>query len=133
MKIAITSMGADLDAQVDPRFGRAQYFIIIDPDTMEFEAIENQGNEAAHGAGIQSGQLMSSRGVQAVITGSVGPNAHQTLSAAGIEMYQSAGGTVAQTIDDYKSAKLKPISEIGPAHRGMGGGGGRGRGLGPGR
>ncbi len=132
MKIAITATGADFNAQVDPRFGRAQYFIIVDTDTMEFETIENDSTVAAHGAGIQSGQLMSSKGVEAVITGSVGPNAHQTLSAAGIKMYQSGRGTVAEVVSAYKEGKLNPIDEIGPAHRGMGGGG-RGMGRGTGR
>ena len=121
MKIAVTSTGSDLQAQIDPRFGRAQYFIIIDLDTMDFEAIENTSVAAAHGAGIQSGQLMSSKGVTAIITGSVGPNAHQTLSAAGIQIFQSSGGTVAQAIDAYKNGQLKPLTQAGPAHAGTGG------------
>jgi predicted Fe-Mo cluster-binding NifX family protein len=79
MKIAITATGDNLQASVDPRFGRAQYFIILDPDTMEFEAISNTDLNAAHGAGIQSGQLMSSNNVKAVITRNVGPNAQQIL------------------------------------------------------
>ena len=133
MKIAITATGGDLNAQVDPRFGRAQHFIIVDTETMEFEAIENDSTIAAHGAGIQSGQLMSSKGVEAVITGSVGPNAHQTLSAAGIKIYQSGGGTVKEAVSAFKEGKIKPIDEIGPAHGGMRGGGGRGMGRGPGR
>lgn len=133
MKIAITATGTDLNAQVDPRFGRAQYFIIVDTETMDFEAIENDSTVAAHGAGIQSGQLMSSKGVEAVITGSVGPNAHQTLSAAGIKMYQSGRGSVEEVISAFKDGKLDAIGNAGPAHRGMGGGGGRGMGRGPGR
>ncbi len=135
MKIAITATGADLQAQVDPRFGRAQYFIIIDPETMEFEAIENVSLSAAHGAGIQSGQLMSSKDVTAVITGSVGPNAFQTLTAAGIKIFQSTGGTVELAVKAYKNGQLQPITQFGPAHAGMGmsGGMGMGRGIGMGR
>lgn len=122
MKIAVTATGPDLQAQIDPRFGRAQYFIIIDPDTMNFEAIENSSVAAAHGAGIQSGQLMSSKGVTAIITGNVGPNAHQTLSAAGIQIFQSSGGTVAQAIETYKNKQLQSLTHAGPAHAGMEGG-----------
>ncbi|UCE06804.1 MAG: DUF5320 family protein [bacterium] len=135
MKIAITATGSDLQAQVDPRFGRAQYFIIVDPETMEFEAIENTSVSAAHGAGIQSGQLISSKEVTVVITGSVGPNAYQTLTAAGIQIFQTLGGTVAQTIDAYKNRQLQHITQVGPAHggMGMGGGMGTGRGIGMGR
>lgn len=120
MKIAITATGADLQAQVDPRFGRAQYFVIVDPETMEFEAIENSSLSAAHGAGIQAGQLMSSKDVSAVITGSVGPNAFQTLTAAGINIFQSPGGTVQQAVDAYKNRQLQPVTQFGPAHAGFG-------------
>ena len=120
MKIAITATGSDLQAQIDPRFGRTQYFIFIDLDTMDFEAVENTSIAAAHGAGIQSGQLMSSKGVTAIITGSVGPNAYQTLSAAGIQIYQSKECTVAQAIDAYKNGKLQQVTQAGPAHAGAG-------------
>jgi len=135
MKIAVTATRADLQSQVDPRFGRAQYFIIVNPETMEFEAIENSSLSAAHGAGIQSGQMMSSKDVSVVITGSVGPNAFQTLTAAGIQIFQSPGGTVAQAIEAYISGRLQPVTQFGPAHAGMGMGGGMGmgRGIGMGR
>jgi predicted Fe-Mo cluster-binding NifX family protein len=132
MKIAITATGADLHAQVDPRFGRAQYFIIINPETMEFEAVENSSLSAAHGAGIQAGQLMSSKDVSAVITGSVGPNAFQTLTAAGIKIFQSRGGTVEQVIEAFQNGQLPPVTQFGPAHAGMGMGRGMGRGMGAG-
>jgi len=133
MKIAITATGADLNAQLDPRFGRTQYFIIVDPETMSFETIENTGVGAAHGAGIQAGQLMSSKDVSAVITGSVGPNAFQTLTAAGIQIFQSPKGTVKQAVEAYKNGQLQPITQFGPAHAGMGMGGGMGTGRGMGR
>ena len=132
MKIAVTATGTDLQSQVDPRFGRAQYFIIVDSETMEFEAIENSSVAAAHGAGIQAGQLMSSKDVSAVITGSVGPNAFQTLTAAGIQIFQSPSGTVQQAVEAYKNGSLQPVTQFGPAHAGMGMGGGMGRGMGRG-
>ncbi len=144
MKIAITALGPDLQAQVDPRFGRSQFFIIVDTETMQFEVIENASVNAAHGAGIQSGQLMSQKDVSAIITGSVGPNAHQTLTAAGIQIFQAFSGTVAQVIDAYKNGQLQSVTQIGPAHAGTGGGldnamvpgmgagGGMGKGMGPG-
>jgi len=132
MKIAISALGANLESQVDPRFGRAQYFIIVDPETMEFETINNSSIDAMHGAGIQSGQLMSAKDVTVVITGSVGPNAHQILIASGIQIFQTGTGTVAQAIDAFKNKQLQPITQIGPSHAGMGGGMGMGRGMGPG-
>jgi predicted Fe-Mo cluster-binding NifX family protein len=73
MKICVTSQGKTLGDQVDPRFGRCQFFIIVDMDTLVFEAMENQNAEFSGGAGIQSGQLMAQKGVKAVLTGNVGP------------------------------------------------------------
>jgi predicted Fe-Mo cluster-binding NifX family protein len=137
MKIAISSMGTDLNAQVDPRFGRCQYFIIVDPDTMEFEAVENPNINAMGGAGIQSGQMMAEKGVQAILTGNVGPNAFQTLSAAGVQVITGVTGKVKDVIQQFKSGQLQSVSEATvPNHFGIGGGGvpgaGMGRGMGMG-
>lgn len=115
MKVAVTAMGTDLNAKVDPRFGRAQNFIIVDTETMEYQAISNEGMNAAHGAGTQSALLMSQNDVEAVITGNVGPNAHQTLAAAGIKMYQTGNGTVEEAINQFKNNELKEITQAGPA------------------
>ena len=87
MKICITSEGQTLDSKVDPRFGRCQNFIFFDTDTEKFEAQENANAQFQGGAGIQSGQLVVSKGVKAVLTGNVGPNAHQVLSAAGVSVF----------------------------------------------
>jgi predicted Fe-Mo cluster-binding NifX family protein len=111
MKICITSHGDNLDAQVDPRFGRCQYFVILDPDTLQCEAIRNPNIEARGGAGIQSGQIMADREVKAVLTGSVGPNAFETLSAAGISVMTGASGSVREAIEKYKKGELKPTQE----------------------
>jgi predicted Fe-Mo cluster-binding NifX family protein len=119
MKVAITALGPDLQAKIDPRFGRAQYFIIIDTETMEYKTISNDDMNAAHGAGIQSGQLMSSEGVSELITGQVGPNAYQTLTSTGIKIFQSGSTTVEQAVDAYKKGQLKQITQSGPEHSGM--------------
>ncbi len=107
MKICITSEGKTLDSKVDPRFGRCQNFILVNPDTLEFEAIENSNINQAGGAGIQSGQLMASKGIKAVLTGNVGPNAFQTLNAGGIDIYTGVSGSVKEAIEAYKSGKFK--------------------------
>jgi predicted Fe-Mo cluster-binding NifX family protein len=106
MKICITSEGKTLDSRVDPRFGRCQYFIIVETDTLEFEAIQNPNIEAMGGAGIQSAQLVASKKVCAVLTGNVGPNAFQTLSTAGIDIYTGVSGSIKEAIEAYKSGKL---------------------------
>lgn len=107
MRICITSEGKTLGAKVDSRFGRCQYFVLVNPDTLEFEAIENSNINQAGGAGIQSGQLMASKGIKAVLTGNVGPNAFQTLNAGGIDIYTGVSGSVKEAIEAYKSGKLK--------------------------
>jgi len=77
MKIAISATGTTLDAEVDPRFGRCQGFIIADTETDEYEAIDNASAMAAGGAGISTAQMIAGKGVEAVLTGNCGPNAYQ--------------------------------------------------------
>ena len=108
MKICVTAQGKTLDDQVDPRFGRCQFFIIVDTDTLDFEAVENQSAQFSGGAGIQSGQLMASKGVKAVLTGNVGPNAFQTLTAGGIKIYTGLSGKIRDAVEKYKGGSLKP-------------------------
>ena len=124
MKIAISSTGKDLDVQLDPRFGRCRYFIFIDPETMEFEASENEGLMAAGGAGVQAAQLIVQKGVKALITGNLGPNAASALSTSGIKVYMVSGGTVKEAAEAYKSGTLKEAGgPTVPSHFGMGRGG----------
>ncbi len=108
MKVCITASGTDLNAPVDPRFGRAAYFIVVDTDTMEYQAFPNSAVNAAGGAGIQAAQFVASQGVQAVISGDFGPNASMALSSAGIQMIMGAIGTVAETIEKFKKGELAP-------------------------
>jgi len=106
-KICITSQGNSLDSEVDPRFGRCQYFIIVDPKTMKFEVIENPNLTASGGAGIQSAQLLANKGVKVVLTGNVGPNASQTLQAADTQIVSGISGslTVKQAVEQYLGKK----------------------------
>lgn len=95
MKIAVTSRGPDLNSQVDPRFGRASSFVVWDTDTDEFSVHDNKQNvNAAQGAGIQAGRTVVDLGVEAVITGNVGPKVFATLQAANVKVYPGATGTV---------------------------------------
>jgi len=107
VKICVTAQGDNLDAPVDPRFGRCQYFVIVDSETLQYEAIKNPNIDASGGAGIQSGQVMADKQVKAVVTGNVGPNAFQTLNAAGISVITGASGSVRQAIEKYKKGELK--------------------------
>jgi predicted Fe-Mo cluster-binding NifX family protein len=123
MKICITAQGDNLESQVDPRFGRCAYFIIDDTETSDFEAIDNENTRSGGGAGIQSGQFMSEKEVKAVLTGNVGPNAFQTLKAAGVDIITGVAGKVSDAIDKYKKGKYTPISSATvESHFGMKGG-----------
>jgi len=129
MKICVSAVANNLDAQVDPRFGRCPYFVIVDSETMQFEAIPNVVSGAMSGAGIQAAQTMASKGVKVLITGNVGPNAFQALAAASIKVVVGAFGTVRQVVEKYKKGELRETgSPTVSGHFGMGMG--RGRGLG---
>ena len=132
MKIAVSATGTTLDAMVDPRFGRCQYFIHVDPETLQFEAVDNS-NAMAGGAGISTAQAIAAKGVEAVLTGNCGPNAYQVLSTAGIKVITGVAGKVKDAIQDYKSGKYQTSTQPNVAGhfgmgRGMGGGGGMGHG-----
>jgi predicted Fe-Mo cluster-binding NifX family protein len=97
MKVAITTQTNDIDSLVDPRFGRAAWFVIVDSESGEWTAVDNRRNaDASGGAGVQAGTVVVDQAVGAVITGNVGPNAHKVLAAAGIEIYQAGNGVSAR-------------------------------------
>jgi predicted Fe-Mo cluster-binding NifX family protein len=134
MKIAITATGSTLDAEVDPRFGRCQYFIIADTETLKFEVVENSSAAASGGAGISAAQMIASKGVKAVLTGNSGPNAYQVLSSAGIEVVTGVSGKIKDAIEGYKSGKFQSSSQPNvPGHFGTGASFGSGGGMGMGR
>lgn len=113
MKIVVTAQGANLDAFVDPRFGRGQYFLFIDTDSSSVEAVANESRSAAGGAGIQAAQFVAEKGAKALITGSVGPNAEAVLKKAAIPAYRGAG-TVRSVVEKFKSGKLPAMEAGGP-------------------
>jgi len=134
MKIAISATGPSLDAEVDPRFGRCQYFIIVDTETMQFEAVENSSAMASGGAGISAAQMVAGKGVEAVLTGNCGPNAYQVLSPAGIKVITGVSGKVQDAVQAYQAGKYQAGSQPNVAgHFGMGMGQGMGRGRGRGK
>jgi predicted Fe-Mo cluster-binding NifX family protein len=132
MKVVVSSTGPTLDSPVSPRFGRCPYYLIVDTETMNFEALPNANMNATSGAGIASAQTVSGKGAEAVLTGRLGPNATQVLSQVGIKMVTGASGTVRQAVEAYSSGSLKETSSSTLA-RGIGYGRGMGRGMGMGR
>ena len=111
MKVIVTSEGRGLNSPVDPRFGRAKYFLVVDTETGEFSATDNSQNlNAAQGAGIQAGKNVVDLGAEAVITGHVGPKAFATLQAGGVKVFTGATRTVAEGVEQFKAGVLKQSS-----------------------
>ncbi len=120
MKIAITSTGKELDSKMDPRFGRCQYFIVLDPETMEFTAHDNSGTMQRGGAGPIAVKTISDLGAEVVITGNVGPNAFDALRASGVKAYVGGSGTVAEAVEQWKNEQLEEAEDASVAsHTGM--------------
>jgi predicted Fe-Mo cluster-binding NifX family protein len=121
MKIAISSSGQALDSQVDQRFGRAEYFLIVETESMELEVLNNDNNANSGGAGIGTAKLLVDADVKAVLTGNCGPNAQKTLSAACIKLYTGVSGIVSDAIESFKAGSLSETFEPNVnSHFGMG-------------
>jgi predicted Fe-Mo cluster-binding NifX family protein len=107
-KIAISCDEPSLESKVDPRFGRAAGFLIVDLDTMEFEYLNNGSSQVmAQGAGIQAAEIVARSGAKAVLTGYVGPKAFQALSAVGIRVAQDLENiTVRQAVKRFMEGSL---------------------------
>ncbi|MBN2141231.1 MAG: NifB/NifX family molybdenum-iron cluster-binding protein [Desulfovibrionaceae bacterium] len=160
MKIAVSSRGQSLESPLEPRFGRAQGFVLVDLETNQTEYLDNSANsELAQAAGIQTAQMLAQAGAGAVLTGQVGPNARDALARGGVEVYACAEATVGAAVEAFRQGRLRPVAQeagaagpqpgaagpqpgaagcrrTGGGGRGMGGGGrgmgGGGRGMGGG-
>jgi predicted Fe-Mo cluster-binding NifX family protein len=105
-------MGNEMSSAVDSRFGRARYFIVVDTETGEFSAHDNAQNlNAAQGAGIQAGQNVADLGVEAVVTGNVGPKAFRVLQAAKVKIFIGAAGTVQEAVEAVKAGQLQAVDQ----------------------
>jgi len=126
MRIVVTSNGQDLDAPVSLVFGRCPFFVFVNVESMEFQAVANPAMSAAGGAGIQAAQFVVQQGAQALLTGHVGPNAFNVFQAAGVPVLPIGEGTVRQAVEAYREGRLQPTSGADvKAHAGMAGPGPR--------
>ena len=116
-KIAVTAESPNLDARVDPRFGRAAGFVVVDPDTMTLDYVDNGSSQVmAKGAGIQAAEIVADTGARVLLTGFVGPKAFQALSAAGIAIGQNVDNlTVREAIQSFQDGKVE-IAEAPNSH-----------------
>ncbi|KPJ55174.1 hypothetical protein AMJ47_01515 [Parcubacteria bacterium DG_72] len=137
MRICITATGNNLDAALDPRFGRAMYFLIVDNKGKLIKAIKNTGVQAMRGAGITAAQIVAKEKVNVVITGNIGPNASMVLGSSGIKIFLgNPAMSVREVLQEYQKGKLQEAKGAVPCGPGFGAGpgqrrrgfGGRGRG-----
>jgi len=120
MKIAVSATDKNLDANVDQRFGRCRYFLIVDPESMDYKAVSNESSMASGGAGIKAAETVVNNGAEILITGNIGPNAHRTLSAGGVKIYTGARGTIKDAIKKYKNNELNETENPNvKSHHGM--------------
>jgi predicted Fe-Mo cluster-binding NifX family protein len=120
MKIALTATAPSLEAEMESRFGRSPYFILVDPETMEYDALENPAASAGGGAGIQAAQTVLDHQAEAVISGNIGPNAMRVLQTAGVKVFLGRPALIKELVEDYKQDKLSPVDQANrPSHFGM--------------
>ncbi len=119
MKVAVSALGPSLDDRVDERFGRARWFVVADTETGEHEALDNdKASQALQGAGLAAAELVADKGVQAVLTGHLGPKAFRLLDLAGIAGYAAAGMTVAEALAAFRQESLVRLSEAAESYGG---------------
>ncbi|MCD4675598.1 MAG: NifB/NifX family molybdenum-iron cluster-binding protein [Desulfobacula sp.] len=159
MKVGVSSTGKDINSQIDPRFGRCAYFMIIQTDDMSVDVVENEFKSLGGGAGIQAANFIHSKDVETVLTGNCGPNAMNVFSECKIDVVTGQTGLIKDVVEKFKNGDLTPsvnptVNEkagvtndpgqgnngsqgrggcMGGAGRGMGRGQGGGRGMGRGR
>ena len=122
MKIAFTTSGEGLEAAVDPRFGRAPRFLIVDTETQDFSLLDNQQNvQARQGAGVQASTAVIQAGAEAVVTGNCGPRAFEALTRAGLRVYTGVSGTIADALEALKAGEVASAEGASvDSHAGMG-------------
>lgn len=151
MKVVVSSTGKDLNAKIDPRFGRCDCFIIVDTEDMSFVSYDNENKGISGGAGIQAAGFVVSKGAGAVLTGNCGPNAMTAFSAAGVTVYAGQTGSVREAVERFRTGGIMPLTQANVPEKagvsttvgtgavptkGIGrcrGGSGRGMGMGGGR
>lgn len=101
MKIGVSATGGSMGAQVEQRFGRCPFFLIVDSETMKFEPFSNPATTVPGGAGPQTVQEFQRRGAEVILTGHVGPNSQTALEQAGLKVITGVTGTVAEAVQDY--------------------------------
>jgi predicted Fe-Mo cluster-binding NifX family protein len=110
MRIVLTAVSPDVGSQIEPRFGRCAYLLVVDTDTIAWEAHPNPGLTASGGAGIKAAQFAADQHVEAIVSGDFGPHAFNALQAASIYMYLYGDcTTIAQAIERFRNKQLEQV------------------------
>ena len=107
MKIIITASSEDIYQPFNPRFGRADTFLLFDSDSKEWSPLANPASQSSGGAGPQAVEFISRMGGDVVISGRFGPKALTALQAAGVKAYTALTGTVSEVLEQYLNGQLK--------------------------
>jgi predicted Fe-Mo cluster-binding NifX family protein len=113
MRLAVSALGPKLSSHIDPNFSKCRYLIFIDPETMEFEPVENPNLMAIGGTGVQTAQLVANEQAQVVITGHCGPNTIHALTASGIQIFSGVKGRVEDVVAKYNRGELQAVAGAG--------------------
>lgn len=119
MKVLISAVGKEKTDDFDLRFGRGEFFQIIDTEAGDIKVLENQGKKSDHGAGIGASQQVIDENIDVLITGHLGPNAFEILEDSNIELFSAKGGTVEEVLEKFKSGKLEKIEKAGKSHKNL--------------
>ncbi len=110
MRVAVSATGSDLNTTVDRRFGRCPWFLFVDAESLQYDAIENKNADDASGAGTACAQLVLEKDVNAVITGQIGPNAFEVLKQGGVKIFLAPDGMVVrEALTRHQNGELRQM------------------------
>ena len=113
MKIVLTAIAPGIEAPIDPRFGRSAYLLLVDTESLQWEAHPNPGAGASGGAGTLAAQFVVNNHASSVVSGDFGPNATNVFQAAGVAMYLfGANVSVRETIERFKAGELERVGTL---------------------
>jgi predicted Fe-Mo cluster-binding NifX family protein len=120
MRVAVAAKGQEVSAEVDPRFGRCSYFVLVDTESNAVEVWENGAAAQGSGAGFAAAQSLADHGAEAVVAGNFGPNAFRALSGGGLRVFTAVDMTVEAAAQGAAAGELEELGEASvESHFGM--------------
>ncbi len=115
MKIAVGSLGANLDAWVGARFGYCPQFVVVDTETMDYLVVAMPPTESEQEASLKAIRIVVQNAAEVVIVEEAKPTCREVMTQLGVEVIEGVQGlTVRQVVERYKSRELdKPEARKG--------------------